>query len=134
DGTVARPDTVDELLEALAEPAWRAIEKQWQRGEIDSRECMARQIPLLRGGWNAIAQFLDERVVVHASFAPFARWCARRGLALRPGHCRTEQIRCIPFERCDTGRAVIGRHLAEPSFAVAERSRGAAELAESHEP
>ena len=228
DGTVARPDTVDELLGALADPAWRAIEKQWQRGEIDSRECMARQVPLLRGGWDAIAQFLDERVVVHASFAPFARWCARRGVALRIAsegldrvirhllareritvdsvwasrlvlqpsgalsldfshasgrthcgaalckcelfrpatgrpirvligdgrsdfcaaahadvvfarallleHCRTEQIRAIPFERFDTVRAVIERHLAQPSFAVAERSRGDAALAESHEP
>jgi len=28
DGTVARPDTVDELLEALADPAWRAIEER----------------------------------------------------------------------------------------------------------
>jgi len=83
DGTVARPDTVDELLEALADPAWRAIEERWHRGEIDSRECMASQIPLLRGGWTAIARFLDERVTVHPSFAPFAAWCARRGIALR---------------------------------------------------
>ena len=83
DGTVARPDTVDELLEALADPAWRAIEERWRRGEIDSRECMALQIPLLRGGWTAIARFLDERVAVHPSFAPFAAWCAGRGIALR---------------------------------------------------
>jgi len=83
DGTIARPDTVDELLEALADPAWRAVEELWRRGEIDSRECMARQIPLLRGGWSAIARFLDERVALHPSFAPFAAWCASRGIALR---------------------------------------------------
>jgi 2,3-diketo-5-methylthio-1-phosphopentane phosphatase len=83
DGTIARPDTVDELLEALADPAWRAVEELWRGGEIDSRECMARQIPLLRGGWSAIARFLDERVALHPSFAPFAAWCASRGIALR---------------------------------------------------
>jgi 2,3-diketo-5-methylthio-1-phosphopentane phosphatase len=83
DGTVARPDTVDELLEALADPAWRGIEERWRRGEIDSRECMARQVPLLRGGWTAIARFLDQRVTVHPSFARFAAWCASRGIALR---------------------------------------------------
>ena len=83
DGTVARPDTTDELLEGLADSAWRAIEERWRRGEIDSRECMARQIPLLRGGWHAIERFLDERVVLEPSFAPFAVWCATRGIALR---------------------------------------------------
>jgi 2-hydroxy-3-keto-5-methylthiopentenyl-1-phosphate phosphatase len=83
DGTIARPDTTDELLGALADSAWRAIEERWRRGEIDSRECMARQIPLLRGGWDAIERFLDERVVLEPSFAPFAAWCAARGIALR---------------------------------------------------
>jgi 2,3-diketo-5-methylthio-1-phosphopentane phosphatase len=83
DGTIARPDTIDELLAALADPAWRAIEERWRRGEIDSRECMARQIPLLRGGWSAIARFLDARVALHPSFAPFAAWCASRRIALR---------------------------------------------------
>jgi len=92
DGTIARPDTTDELLEALADPAWRAIEERWRRGEIDSRECMARQIPLLRGGWDAIERFLDERVSLEPSFAPFAAWCAGRGIALRIASEGIEQV------------------------------------------
>jgi len=82
DGTISRPDTVDRILAALADPAWRAIEEEWERGEIDSRECMARQIPLIRGGWTAIARFLDEQVLLVPSFAPFAAWCETRGLPL----------------------------------------------------
>jgi len=83
DGTIARPDTVDEILAALADPRWRDVEERWRRGEIDSRECMARQIPLIRGGWAAIARFLDARVRLEPSFAGFAAWCAARGIALR---------------------------------------------------
>jgi len=92
DGTVARPDTIDQILEALADPAWRSIEERWERGEIDSRECMARQIPLIRGGWRAIARFLDERVSLDPSFAPFAAWCAARDLSLRIGSEGIEQV------------------------------------------
>jgi 2-hydroxy-3-keto-5-methylthiopentenyl-1-phosphate phosphatase len=83
DGTISRPDTVDRILAALADPAWRAIEQEWERGLIDSRECMARQVALLRGGWSAIERFLDACVSVEPSFAPFAAWCAHRGLPLR---------------------------------------------------
>src|SRR2546430_16990676 len=82
DGTIARPDTVDELLEALADPAWRAIEERWRRGEIDSPECMARQIPLLPGGWNAIARLLDDRDPLHPAFAPVPPWVASHGIHL----------------------------------------------------
>src|SRR5207248_575930 len=96
DGTVARPDTVDELLEALADPAWRGIEERWRRGEIDSRECMARQVPLLRGGWTAIARFLDERVTVHPSFARL--WVAG------PAEQRADRRRAKRLLRRETGR------------------------------
>jgi 2-hydroxy-3-keto-5-methylthiopentenyl-1-phosphate phosphatase len=83
DGTIARPDTIDELLAALAEPEWRDIEERWRRGEIDSRVCMALQIPLIRGGWPAIERFLDERVELEPSFTPFVSWANARGIALR---------------------------------------------------
>jgi 2-hydroxy-3-keto-5-methylthiopentenyl-1-phosphate phosphatase len=82
DGTIARVDTVDLLLERLADPMWRLLEEQWIRGEVSARECMARQIPLLRGGWPAIAEVLRE-VELRPSFAPFASWCRDQGLALR---------------------------------------------------
>lgn len=82
DGTVTREDTVDVLLERLADPAWRVFEERWVRGEIDSRECMAGQIALLRGGWPAIRRVLED-VEVDPTFASFARWCRRRHIRLR---------------------------------------------------
>ena len=82
DGTVAPRDTVDLLLERLADPAWRMLEERWVRGEIDSQECMGGQIPLIRGGWPAIERILAE-VRLDPTFAPFVDWCRREGIRLR---------------------------------------------------
>jgi 2,3-diketo-5-methylthio-1-phosphopentane phosphatase len=48
DGTIAKIDTTDVLLERFAAPAWRDIEEEWKAGRIGSRECMVRQIDLVR--------------------------------------------------------------------------------------
>ncbi|MEA2625293.1 MAG: 2-hydroxy-3-keto-5-methylthiopentenyl-phosphate phosphatase [Candidatus Binatota bacterium] len=81
DGTIARPDPVDLLLDRLADPEWRVVEERWARGEIGSRECMARQIPLIRGGWEAIVSVLAT-VEVDPSFAGFSIWCREHGIPL----------------------------------------------------
>jgi 2-hydroxy-3-keto-5-methylthiopentenyl-1-phosphate phosphatase len=36
------------LLERFAAPAWHDVEKEWQQGRIGSRECLARQVDLIR--------------------------------------------------------------------------------------
>jgi len=82
DGTVTREDTVDVLLEQLADPAWHVLEERWVRGEIDSRECMAGQIALLHGGWPAIRRVLED-VKVDPTFASFASWCRKHRIRLR---------------------------------------------------
>lgn len=81
DGTISVGDTVDVLLEKLADPAWREIEERWVRGEIGSRECMGQQIPLIRGGWQAIRQVLDG-VQLEPSFLEFVRWCRSERIPL----------------------------------------------------
>jgi 2,3-diketo-5-methylthio-1-phosphopentane phosphatase len=48
DGTISQVDTTDLLLERFAAPAWRDIEEDWKAGRIGSRECMVRQIDLVR--------------------------------------------------------------------------------------
>jgi 2,3-diketo-5-methylthio-1-phosphopentane phosphatase len=48
DGTIAPADTTDLLLERFAGPAWHDIEEDWKAGRIGSRECMVRQIDLVR--------------------------------------------------------------------------------------
>lgn len=48
DGTISETDTTDLLLERFADPAWQDIEEEWEAGRIGSRECMVRQIDLVR--------------------------------------------------------------------------------------
>jgi 2,3-diketo-5-methylthio-1-phosphopentane phosphatase len=81
DGTISPIDTVDLLLERLADPAWRLLEERWIRGDIGSRECMSGQIALVRGGWPAIEDVLAG-VTLEPTFADFAVWCRQAGIRL----------------------------------------------------
>lgn len=82
DGTITRGDTIDVLLERLADPAWQKIEERWVRGEIGSRECMALQVPLIRGGWEGVVSVLDH-VKIDPTFPKFANWCRQNGVSLK---------------------------------------------------
>ncbi len=81
DGTITTQDVVAELLAALADPAWTAIEAEWEQGRIGSRACLARQVPLIRGGWPAIERGL-RTVTVDPTFAGFALWCASHAVSV----------------------------------------------------
>jgi 2-hydroxy-3-keto-5-methylthiopentenyl-1-phosphate phosphatase len=70
DGTIAPVDTVDALLERFADPEWRRIETKWVKGEIDSRQCMAAQIALVRGADRLLERFLSS-VEIDPDFAAF---------------------------------------------------------------
>ncbi len=74
DGTITVRDTVDVLLSELADPEWEIIEERWIRGEIGSRECMAQQVSLIRGGWSAMQSVLDK-VEIEPDFPAFVNWC-----------------------------------------------------------
>jgi 2-hydroxy-3-keto-5-methylthiopentenyl-1-phosphate phosphatase len=78
DGTVAPTDTVDALLERFADPEWRRIEEQWVRGEINSQQCMAAQIGLVRGDREALEEFLHS-VEIDPTFADFVHYAREVG-------------------------------------------------------
>jgi 2-hydroxy-3-keto-5-methylthiopentenyl-1-phosphate phosphatase len=82
DGTIAPDDPTDRLFERFADPAWREVEAAWQGGEISSRECMARQVALLR----ATPEALDEQirtVRIDPGFPAFLTFCRRRGAEVK---------------------------------------------------
>lgn len=79
DGTIAPDDPTDRLLERFADPGWREVEAAWQAGQISSRECMGRQVALLR----AMPAELDEqirKVRIDPAFHTFLRFCGRHGV------------------------------------------------------
>jgi len=59
DGTICLPDATDALLEQLAHPDWKAIERDWRSGRIGSRECMTRQVALIDGSERDVEAVLD---------------------------------------------------------------------------
>ena len=79
DGTIAPIDTTDLLLERFAAPEWQLIEQEWKAGRIGSRECMVRQIDLVRATPAEMDAFIGA-VEIDRGFAGFA------GLLRRLGH------------------------------------------------
>jgi 2,3-diketo-5-methylthio-1-phosphopentane phosphatase len=47
DGTVTKEDSVNKFLSIFADKKWLEIEEQWIKGDIGSRECLAKQVALL---------------------------------------------------------------------------------------
>jgi len=74
DGTIAIEDTTDCLLERFAEPGWRAIEEEWEAQLIGSRECMARQVDLVRASRDELDDFIAG-VHIDPGFVPFVEAC-----------------------------------------------------------
>lgn len=78
DGTIAPDEPTDALFDAFADPRWREIEQEWQDGRATSRDCMARQVALLRATPDAIDSFLSN-VRIDPMFPAFVRACRREG-------------------------------------------------------
>jgi len=107
DGTVAPDDPTDRLLERFADPLWRVVETAWQSGQISSRECMQRQVELLR----MLPEALDEairQVRLDAGFPGFLKFCRRIDAQVR--------IVSDGFDRV-IGAALENADLAVPFFA-----------------
>ena len=81
DGTIAPVDTTDLLLERFAAPAWRDIEEEWKAGRIGSRECLVRQIDLVRVTPTEMDDFI-RTVDIDRGFQSFVRLFRRLGHAL----------------------------------------------------
>jgi 2,3-diketo-5-methylthio-1-phosphopentane phosphatase len=82
DGTISPLDTTDVVLERFADPLWRDIEDDWKCGRIGSRECMARQIDLVRASPEQLDAFIAS-VETDPGFPGFVHQCRELG------HCVT---------------------------------------------
>jgi 2,3-diketo-5-methylthio-1-phosphopentane phosphatase len=81
DGTISVADTTDLLLEQFAEPEWQTIEAAWERGEFGSRECMSRQVELLRVE-PARLDLFASRLRLDDGFVPFVESLQASGIAV----------------------------------------------------
>jgi 2,3-diketo-5-methylthio-1-phosphopentane phosphatase len=74
DGTISLDDVSDGLFEAFAEPGWKEIDLEFERGEIGSRECIERQMALLRGTSEELETYAVEHFPIDPSFPTFVEW------------------------------------------------------------
>ena len=81
DGTITQEDSTDSLLERFALPEWREVEALWEAGLIGSRECLARQVALLRASPEELDDAIDE-AAVDPDFVDFVAEAEARGIAL----------------------------------------------------
>ena len=81
DGTIAKQDVTDTLLEQFALPGWEEIETSWKKGLIGSRDCMGQQIALLRADRDQLNAALDA-IEIDPGFHDFVALCRDQGLPL----------------------------------------------------
>jgi 2-hydroxy-3-keto-5-methylthiopentenyl-1-phosphate phosphatase len=81
DGTIVPNDATDVLFERFADPAWRDVEQEWQAGRIGSRECMTRQVNMLRATREALVGAIAD-IAIDPGFATFVSECRRRGVGM----------------------------------------------------
>lgn len=81
DGTIARFDVTDAVLERFADPAWETVEQEWLAGKITARECMERQVRMIDAEPTTLDAFLAT-VPLTDGFPEFTRHCEANGLDL----------------------------------------------------
>lgn len=80
DGTIARRDVTDAILESFADDRWLEIERQWRSGLIGSRDCLRAQMALVRASRKMLDALIDS-IEVDEGFALLLEVCARHGVA-----------------------------------------------------
>ena len=70
DGTITPTDVIDNILQRFADPSWEAIEDQWLQGEIGSRECLSRQLSLVKASPAELLAYFDT-VEIDPDFPDF---------------------------------------------------------------
>lgn len=81
DGTIMPCDTTDYLFERFALPEWHSIEDEWAAGSIGSRECMERQVGLLRASRADLVSAV-EALPIDPGFPRFLAACTAHGLGM----------------------------------------------------
>lgn len=82
DGTISPLDTTDLILSRFALPQWEEVERQWVSGLISSRECMYRQVGLLKTDKRSLDALIDE-IPLTPGFEDFMAWAGELGLRPR---------------------------------------------------
>jgi 2-hydroxy-3-keto-5-methylthiopentenyl-1-phosphate phosphatase len=110
DGTISVGDTTDLILERFADPSWQAVEADWVAGRIGSRECLARQIDLIRATPETLDTFA-RKSAIDPHFAGFAALCAAHGLPVTVVSDGLDRVASAMLARAGLQLPIIANHL-----------------------
>ena len=78
DGTITEADITDAVIRAFAAPGWEEAERLWESGHIGSRECLIRQVALLRAPLQRIVEYVRAGYAIDPSFSSFVGFLRER--------------------------------------------------------
>lgn len=81
DGTITRSDVIDNILQRFAGPEWETVEAQWLAGEIGSRECLSRQLSMIKATPAQLLEYFDS-VDIDPDFPDFVDLVRERGASI----------------------------------------------------
>ncbi len=110
DGTIALEDTTDVILERFADPQWRAIESDWLAGLIGSRECMARQVDLIRARPEQLDE-LAKDIPLDPHFLDFSALCRNQGIPLTVVSDGLDRVATAMLQRAGANVPVLANRL-----------------------
>lgn len=109
DGTIAKRDVIDAILEQYADARWQIPEIEWRAGRIGSRACLSEQMSLVRATRKELDALLDS-IKLDEGFDVLLQTCAM--------HQIPAAIISDGFDYC------IRRILARTTTAFTLRGRG----------
>ena len=110
DGTISLEDTTDVILERFADPKWQKVEADWLSGRIGSRDCLARQIDLVRASPDALDAVCED-VPLDPHFSEIVALCRRHGVELIVISDGLDRIVTKMLARIGVNVPVLANHL-----------------------
>ena len=80
DGTACLHDVAEHLLDEFATGDWERLDEAWERGELGSRQTVARQSAMLDADRSTLLDHAATHCVMDPTFAPFVTWAHGEGI------------------------------------------------------
>lgn len=82
DGTVVTIDTAEYALKKFAEGDWKAIEDEFERGDITFEECLRRQFAMIKVSEKKLLDELRPVTILRPNFGNFVEFCEKQRIPL----------------------------------------------------
>jgi len=118
DGTIAQVDVTDVILNEFADPKWREVEEEWVAGRVGSRECLRRQMALVRASAEDLDALVDS-VPLDPGFVAFQRWTREHRIPFCVVSDGFDYVIRRILQRCGfDGELLNGSHLFASSMRI----------------